>query len=451
MTSETSHTPLPSKKKRWPWRTTLIILAVTCGLLLAGLLVRYWIIKNDLANQAFESARNQAVAAADQLEEDFEGTMNLAGDLAQDLSNGALAYEEIEPRLLQILEQNESLNGITVAFAEDVYKPDSGLFYIYVSRDPVSGYQSELRESLYDYTLPPSEEPDGPQTEWYYGPANSGPIWTEPFLATGAGQVLISYGVPFTAMGTVDEEAAGVVSIDYSLNSMRGLVSDLDLGLTGFGAVYSDSGTFLSHPIPERVAKGNIFSDPTLQNENFQDAARQALAGETVSIQREVDDQSVWNLFTPITATGWALVVQLSESEFFLGQNVLLNNQVALVLAGGAFLFFILSVILHFDEASRDRLWLASITFSFIGLVIILIIIGLARNNPVGLGDGVLLTSQAGLERYQEELTKEYVERGLKAPLEVPTGVLIQSARFPEPSVVTLNGYIWQRIPKIEA
>ncbi|MFN2138782.1 MAG: hypothetical protein ACK2UK_22690, partial [Candidatus Promineifilaceae bacterium] len=324
------------------------------------------------------------------------------------------------------------------------------LFFIYVTRDPAGGFQSELQESLYDYTLPPSDDPEAPQTAWYYVPASSGPAWTDPFLATGAGRVLIEYGTPFWAPELGREEPAGVVAVDYSLDGMRTLVADLDLGITGYGAVYADSGAFLSHPVPEHIAEGNIFSDASLQDERFQDAARRALEGDTIAIQREFNEESVWNLFTPITTTGWALVVQLSESEFLLGEDVLLNNQVAIVLAGGAFLFFLLAVLLHFDEATRDRLWLASIIFSLIGVALILLIIGLERNTPRDLGDGVLLTSQAELDRYQEALAKEYVQRGLKEPVEVPTGVLIQSAKFPEPSVITLNGYLWQRIPKIE-
>lgn len=431
-----------------PWRRSFIILAVLSGLLLAGLVARYWMVRNQLADAAFEDASKQAIAAAEQLETDFAATMLLSESLAQDLGNGALPYEEIEAELRRLLEENESLDGITVAFARDAYSPDYDLFFVYVFRDPIEGIQSQSMESLYDYTLPPSDDPDAPETAWYYVPATAGPSWTEPFLAAGAGRVLIEYGVPFTVPD--GEDLAGVVAVDYSLEGMRELVADLDLGLVGYGAVYSDTGTFLSHPIPERIANGNIFTDPTLQDANFQDGVRRALAGDTVSISRTVNEEDVWDFFTPITTTGWGLVVQLSASEFLLGEKAILNTLVGIVLAGGAFVFFLFAVWLHFDEATRDRLWLASISFSMIGAVMIVLIIILARNAPRGLGEGVLLTSQASLERYQDELGKQFLDRGLKAPVEIPTGILIQSARFPEPNVVTLNGYFWQRIPRLE-
>ncbi|MFL7839115.1 MAG: hypothetical protein ACK2T4_05470 [Candidatus Promineifilaceae bacterium] len=449
MASENGIVASPTRK-RWPWRTTLIILALIFGILFFGLVIRYVMIRNSLATQAFDDATSQALAAAEQLDTDFMGTMDLTKTLAKDLSSGSLAYEDIQSTLQNLLEQNQTIQGITVAFANEVYSPEAGLYYIYVYRDSEGGIQSQRRESLYDYTLPPSEDEQAPQTAWYYVPANSGAAWTEPYLATGAGQVLISYGVPFYAVDGDPAQPAGVVSVEYSLAGMRSLVTDLDLGLTGYGAVFSDSGTFLSHPVPDRIAVGNIFSDPTLQGPEFQDAAHRALQGETLSVEVESNDQPVWSFFTPLESTGWALVVQLAKSEYLLGNDILLINLVAITLAGGTFLFFLIAVLLHFDEATRDRLWLASITFSLIGLGIILIIIGLARNTTQDLGDDLLLTSQATVNRYLEKLSNDYTERGLAVPVEVPTGILIQSARFPEPSIVTLTGYLWQRIPKVE-
>ncbi len=450
MTVENTKTSSPPQRKGRSWRLILIVMAIVSGLLLIGLIVRYSMIKNELSDSAFGKATSQAIKAAEALEKDFAYTMELSEDLAKALSDGTLAYADIEMELQQLLDDNPSLDGITIAFARDAYDAAHDLYFIYVSRDPAGGFQSQSQESLYDYTLPPSDDPEAPQTAWYYDPAASGATWAEPYLAEGAGRVLIGYGVPFFSPDSASREPAGVVSVDYSLDGMRELVAELDLGATGYGAVYADTGTFLSHPIPERVAAGNIFTDETLQDELFQDSARRALAGETLSVNRIANEERVWDFFTPIMTTGWALLVQLSESEYLLGINTLLYYQVAIVLAGGTFLFFLIAILLHFDEATRDRLWLASITFSLIGVVMILIIITLERNTPKGLGEGVLLTSQSALKRYEQALEKEYAERGLKPPVGVPTGLLIQSARFPEPSVVTLNGYAWQHVPKIE-
>jgi hypothetical protein len=431
------------------WRLSFIILALIFGLLLIGLVVRYVLIRNALAEEAFLEASNEAITAAEQLEEDFAVAGALTQDLARDLSDGSLAYRDIQMRLEEMLAQHSDLDGITVAFERGVFGAGDDLYLVYVWRDEFGELQSQTGESRYDYTLPPSDEAQAPQTQWYYDPINSGPTWTEPFLAEGAERVLIEYGAPFYAPNAGREEPIGVVAIDYSLEGMRNLVANLDLGLTGFAAVYAQSGTWLSHPVPERVVQGNIFDDETLQDDNFQDAALRALDGDTLSTQRQANEETVWNFFTPIANTDWALVVQLSETEFLLGREALLRNQVAIVLAGGLFLFFLAGVLLHFDEGSRDRLWLASITFSLIGLVMIIAIIVLARNMPVSLGEGVLVTSQASLRRYQHQLSETYLERGLKQPIDIPTGILIQSARFPEPSVVTLNGYLWQRVPKI--
>jgi hypothetical protein len=450
MTSNKNLAPIPNTRRRLPWRKILIVFTIIFGILFIALVGRYQILRNELANSAFSKATSQAAVAAEKLDDDFQSTMDLTSEIAQDLSAGSLAFEDIEKVLQHLLEENPTLQGITVAFDKGAYSPEYNLYYIYVYRDLEGRLQSELQESNYDYTLPPSDDPELPQTQWYFNPANFGPTWTEPYLATGAGKVLISYGVPFFSGDNLDDKPTGVVTVDYSLEGMRELVSNLDLGLTGFGAVFSDTGTFLSHPVPERIAVGNVFTDPTLQEADFQDVAHQVLAGETLSVQREAQGQPVWDFFTPLKSTGWALVIQLSKAEYLLGVNALLYNLVVIVLAGGAFLFFLLAVLWHFDEATRDRLWLASFTFSIIGLVAILLIIGLARNTPEDLGDGVLLTSSEIYKRYEENLAIDYAKRGIEEPISVPTGILIQSAKFPEPSVVTLTGYLWQRIPKID-
>ncbi|MFN2134832.1 MAG: hypothetical protein ACK2UK_02700, partial [Candidatus Promineifilaceae bacterium] len=446
MAAETSYAygdgPDSGKKKGGFWRKAFILLTLLFGLMLLGLIVRSWSMSRALTNEAFESASSQAIAAAEQLERDFTLAKTITEDLARDLTDGTLAYDDIEERLKGLLALEPGLDGITVAFGRGEYSTDYDLFLVYVWRDESGALQTQVGESRYDYTLPPSGDAAAAQTEWYYSPIHSGPTWTDPFLAAGAGRVLIEFGMPFSSPEDQSGEPIGVVATDYSLEGMRSLVADLDLGLTGFGAVYAPTGAWLSHPIPERVVEGNIFEDEELQDENFQAAARRALAGDTVSIRRRAQTEEVWNFFTPVVNTDWALVVQLSESEFLLGRDLLLHYQVAIVLVAGLFLFFVLGVLLHFDQGTRDRLWLASVSFSVIGVIMIVAIIVLSRNMPASFGDGRLVTSQAALRRYEHALAQTYSELGLNRPVDLPTGILIQSALFPDPSVVTINGYL---------
>ncbi|MFN2162826.1 MAG: hypothetical protein ACK2UN_12195, partial [Candidatus Promineifilaceae bacterium] len=125
--------PLPIDERRGcPWRIIIILLAVISGLVLAVLAGRYILLRNEIAESAFESASAQAVGAAEQLETDFGQTEDLASQLAQDLGDGTLAYDDMVPRLRALLESDPALDGITVAFDRGAYSPDYDLFFAYV-------------------------------------------------------------------------------------------------------------------------------------------------------------------------------------------------------------------------------------------------------------------------------------------------------------------------------
>jgi hypothetical protein len=57
---------------------------------------------------------------------------------------------------------------------------------------------------------------------------------------------------------------------------------------------------------------------------------------------------------------------------------------------------------------------------------------------------GIIMTSRATVERYLESYTHSLLPDD-EPPLTVPTGVLVQALYFPNPTSVTVNGYIWQR------
>ena len=155
------------KPRRSPWRVILVALAILSGIALVLFAARYLVLQNDLANRAFESASEQAVSAASELDRDFTNTIDLTTGLAGALSDGSLPYDSIEEELRSLLEANPSLDGITIAFDKNAYSPDFEQFIVYVWRDMDGALMSQIGESLYDYTVPPSDDPDAPQTQWF--------------------------------------------------------------------------------------------------------------------------------------------------------------------------------------------------------------------------------------------------------------------------------------------
>lgn len=446
-TSSPQAAPRRINSRRWI-RNALVVAIVVLSILLIWLIARYVQTRSALIEQAQAGAAAQAEETAQMLSDIFAGSMVTAEDIAEELTLGALPYGDISARLRREMEADPTIDGITVAFAEGAYSEEYDLFIFYLYRDQNGEIVAEARESRYDYTLPPSDDPDAPQTGWYYNPITQGPTWTDPFVASGAGKVLIEYGVPFFAGPSADAEPAGVVAIDYSLESMRRLMAGLDLGATGYGAVYSQSGAYLAHPVPEMVAGTTIFDRFNEMGElEFADAAQRALEGETLTRSRSAPavGQESWGFFTPISSTGWALMLELSVADFLPPGHEILASQTTILLTAAALILFAITLALRAYEPTRPRLWALSLAFSAIALVAIVATIVLARTAPESYG--VAVTSRTARDRYVEQLRQEYAEFGHNPLAEIPTGVLIQSVRFPDTTSVTVNGYLWQRIP----
>ena len=97
-------TPKRSEKGRGG-RAALIALVITC-ILLAGLLtflvVDFRSDRVELKDTAFDDATGQAVVAAGQLSGTFADGMSNLDNIADDLSTGNLAYDEIEAHFKQL-------------------------------------------------------------------------------------------------------------------------------------------------------------------------------------------------------------------------------------------------------------------------------------------------------------------------------------------------------------
>jgi Methyl-accepting chemotaxis protein-like, first PDC sensor domain len=255
--------------------------------------------------QAFRSAREQASKAAAQINQAFAEATMLGDALARDLEHERLPYHDIDSRMKSELSARPNLYGIAITFEPYVYSRGLKLYQSYVSRRD-DGTLNVLNGATYDYTQPPTEDPAVPKTDWYHGPLRAGATWSDPFLAAGAGKVLIEYGVPFAGGREPGARVAGVVTVDYSLQSMRDLVAALDLGSTGYGFVFSPTGRYLAHPEQHLIAQASMFdAKESLYAPAIQGAARKALGGESLALKYNdaVSGQTAWFFFEPITTT----------------------------------------------------------------------------------------------------------------------------------------------------
>lgn len=385
-------------------------------------------------------ARQSLSESAASIDAAFATAQDLGDDLAEDLTSGALPFDQIPQRLRADLEGAPNVNGLAVTFAPFVYDPAQRLFQVYVYRTP-EGRIEELIGATYDYTQPPSDDPDAPKTAWYYDTIRSGANWSDPFLATGAGKVLIEYARPF-AHPDGRNEPAGVVTSDLSLQEVRNLLARLDLGAQGYGFVIGRNGVFLDYPDRTRVARSTMFDEDSGFDPEVQDAARRSLAGETLELDHRdsLTGRDTRLFFAPLPTSGSALALVIDEAEFQLPAGQILRDVTGIALAAAG------ALVLGLALFSATRLgpvagpWFITLAFTATCLALIGLIWQL--DSRLIREAASALTSQAAvervLERYRRELDPE------DQLFVVPTGVQLTAVQFPDATSVTVGGFVWQ-------
>ncbi len=438
----TSSVPLENPQPRL--RLFLFALAAVALTITIVLVYAYLSLRAETEQTALTSAEAQARTAADQIDAAFADVMAIADRLADDLSAGAFPYDQVQERLQTEVTERPDIDGLAVTFEPYVYDPELRLYQHYVYRS--NGAFDVLDGATYDYTTPPGT--DGAQTAWYHTPLENGAVWNEPFLATGAGKTLIEYGVPFYRTGAerTRANAAGIVTIDYSVQDMRALLTTLELGATGYGFVITPSGTFLAHPIGEYVVNQSIYGmADEMGIAELRASADRALAGEPVRIRwfDPVTGDEAWTFFEPLPSTGWVLGVVLNRTEFELDARENANRLIGIALAGAATIFFFALVIAYPRGFSTRELWTLSLISSVlcIALIVFIWLITITQHSP----EGVRISDRATLDRFLENAAQS---SGIaEPPTEIPTGILIQAMEFPDPTTARINGYIWQSYP----
>ncbi|MBL8130662.1 MAG: hypothetical protein JNL42_02285 [Anaerolineae bacterium] len=418
--------------------TILLVSAVTVTALLTYSYLSY---RSHLEDEAFAAAQSQAVAASERISAAFGEVMSTAALLAAELEEGALPYSDIEARMREIAADRPNIDGIAITFEPFAYDPALRLFQTYVYKLPDGTYDA-LVGATYDYTQTP-DPAAGINTGWYVDTLREGAHWHEPFFATGAQKILVEYGLPFAPLGGQGADAAGIISIDYTLQDVSDLVRALELGATGYGFVISAEGTFLAHPVREYVVNRTIFE--ISGDEALTEAARQALGGASrfVEVLDPITGETTWNFFEPIGATGWSIGIVLDTTQFLPDARQTVRDQMTVALAAASAVFLAATLLFHVDRYRFTNFWTVSGVFS--ALCVALIVLAWALTNRLEVVDGTSITSPSQMDRYLEGLANPADPAA--APLRVPTGILIQSLQFPDATSVTINGYVWQRYP----
>ncbi len=295
-----------------------LILRLSLGLCVASfvlvvvLFFFYWQERQQRLLQAKNQAQQEAVRAADSIEQKARQLMDSAQAIADDLTSGKLKNEQLIDRLRSTSKQNSSFYQVGAAYVPYAYKPSLRLYAPFYTKRQGEMQLVQL-ESEYDYTEP--------EYDWYHRPINEGSVWLEPYFGRVAGTLLAEFGAPFYRRDLETKQLipVGVISVNYSLDEVRDLITSLELGKTGYGYLVSGQGTFIYHPLKEMVeARKNIFDLATeLNSEKIREIGERGIKGQSgmVDLVVPATGEPAWVFYQPIRSTGWFFAVLVYQQE----------------------------------------------------------------------------------------------------------------------------------------
>jgi sigma-B regulation protein RsbU (phosphoserine phosphatase) len=220
---------------------------------------------------------------------------------------------KLEALMESILRGNSEIYGLAVAFEPYAWTKEKRHFSPYVFKGQ-TGIESTLIS--YDYFT----------WDWYKRPSQSKrPVWVEPYFDEGAGNIVMStYSVPFYRLNSGRKTFSGIVTVDISLAWLGRIVSDIQIGKTGYAFLISQNGTFITHPDSRLMMRKTLFG---LADENkdvkLRDVGFKMTAGESGFIHAGslMTGKDCWLAYAPLASTGWSLGLVLPQDELMADVN----------------------------------------------------------------------------------------------------------------------------------
>jgi len=436
------HKPAPGIYQRASFGILLLLTAL--GLVWSGFSISaHLAYKRSITESARSNLATLTTRAALSIDATVREAMSGVDAVAAELSTGKLTREAALARLREGLERHSHFLGSTITYKPFGLDPKRRLYSAYYMKKDRRVEYIQL-DTVYDYTQP--------EHDWF-GPAlEGGPLWTKPYYDDAARTFMVTYSAPFYAVdpSTKHPAALGVVTVDISMDEIRWIIESLDLGPTGFGALVSQKGLYLSHPNTELVlAKKTLAQVAAEQN----DPDRLILAGKVEKGETGIIDHrstttglSAWLSYAPVPSTGWSLQNTFIKDDLPWDVNRLRRQLIQITIALLIFAASAAALLLRAHTGSIPRLWATSIVTA------ILLVLGIGclwkaslTYDSHGNGEGIRISDKATLHSVMNNYMRSCAERHTEPPVYIPTGVFIESASFSAVSDLSVTGYLWQK------
>jgi len=431
-------TDIPQTKQQRIFIRVAIGLAVISLLLVVVFVSNYYNDQRYRKQLAYFSAQAKAKSAAESINNELNTLVEIADNLANDLTTKQLEHTLLTSRLREYLDETPNFYGIGVAYTPDL---PGQLYAPYYKRDEHGGFRRLQVEDNYDYM-----DANNSAANWFFtGLQSESGEWTEIYYDETAQTWLIEYVVPFFQ----DNQPIGVVDIGHSLDTLAKLVSFLDFGQEGYAFILSRTGKVLVHPDEDFVGK-NIFEvAEELDNEDLETIGNRATQGQSFSATSisVVTKQDSWVFCEPISLASWSICIMFDQAVLISAPNTTKQNFTHVMLATMAFLFFMSIIIFQAEQTTNFSLWAVSMITAFLFFAGIGFIWSLEIIYPPRDSSQTILVNQTQLNEQIDKINQDFINDKLPKPVHIPTGIMLETIGFGGANENTVTGYIWQKYP----
>ena len=361
----------------------------------------------------------------------------VVNQLADDAVNQIENNGNIKPILEKAIRQNNDLFEVGIALETDrdadLKSPHYGM---------LDGKLAHFQLN-YDYA----------NTDWYRLALVENTGWFEPYFGETTKALVVGYTTPFR-WGNGNNQR-GVARASLSLHGIRKHLNGLDLGENGFSMILSRDQRFIYHPIHRYVHSNWTLAEAQINSSaedgEFYVQLKKLLDANRDGIARLVDPvskKSSWVAFAPITESGWTYISTDIEDELVaetLDQSHIYKVRILILLTVAILSVCLYSGMYFYCKRSIMTAWPTSLACSFT-LVISLVIMGSYFNS---VETGRRLKTITNIQELDEITENHLLHKrvGDKSPIDIPTGIFIQSVEFQSSNNVLITGYVWQRVP----
>lgn len=383
--------------------------------------------------------KSQTLTAAREIDASLNQLMTSLNAFANDITT--LPTKTTATELLEQTFLKSDLNSLGVTFAPYKYLADNQYVSLHYSR--FHGDVKQHKLAGYDN--------QSAQFNWYHNAITGNALWSEPYYEPANKALMVTYSVPFYASKSAQqrgEAALGVVSSSVELDLLTLSLKQLDLGLGGYGVLFSAQQSLISHPVFSHVLEMDtlqvLASEPEFAYLNkltscFENSLDyRFFNGETLS------NDEHYAACTKVPHTNWTLITRMSADMFEMDKDKRRQNNIHIVAWSAAVVIFIILLLTQLGKLSWAQ---NNVILSSTLIVCTILVLDYARSfKSIEKADNLVITAQAQRDAFTASYQNKLAKIHSTAPEYVKTGLYVESLEFVNAKNVHLTGHAWQKL-----